>query len=417
MNSSCERIRVVIVGSACSFPHGYGASARICQYALGLSKLCHSVKILCLQPSEWPDRPIVNREVRGTYNNVYFEYTPGTTIYSKNRLGRRIQYVKGIIGAYHALNRFNKDGKIDMILFYGTDFFIYSIFLWFFSKIHGCCFIGENTEAPFVNSKNGIRSSIKKWLVFHIAHKLFDGFVVISSFLENTFQLSLHKNTPILRLPIMIETQNFENEEYVDSSDRKYLIYCGNLNYKGEVEGVLKAWAAIRHDFPDWHVRIIGDCFSKSRRRSLAILVQSLGIDKDVEFMGLVPRERLVKTLMQGDIMLLPRSYGLFSQAGLPNKLGEYLATGKPVIVTKTGDIEFYLTDRRTAYLVQPDDVQAFSDTMRHVMSHDHEAYQVGLNGRKIAKKFFDTNENCKKLLNFAINIFNNKECVYKSLY
>jgi glycosyltransferase involved in cell wall biosynthesis len=409
MNFSCKDMNIFIVGSACSFPHGYGASARICQYALGLSKLCRSVNILCLQPSELPDRTIANSEVCGRYHGVSFEYTPGTTVYSRNRLGRRIQYIKGIIGAYHALNKFNKNKKIHIILFYGTDFFFYSLLLWIYSITHGSCFIGENTEAPFVNSKNGIRASIKKWLVLHIGHKLFDGFVVISSFLENKFRLTLQKNTPIIQLPIMIHTKIFENIKYVKDSKIKYLIYCGNLNHKGEVEGVLSAWAAIKQEFPDWHVRIIGDCFTKNKRRSLDALVHSLDIEEDVEFMGLISRERLVEILMQGDVMLLPRSDGLFSRAGLPNKLGEYLATGKPVIVTKTGDIERYLTDRFSAYLVRPDDVQAFSDTMRYVMSHQQEASQVGLTGRKIAKKIFDTDKNSKRFLDFAISIYNNK--------
>ena len=100
--------------------------------------------------------------------------------------------------------------------------------------------------------------------------------------------------------------------------------------------------------------------------------------------------------------MLLPRAESLFSQAGLPNKLGEYLATGKPVVVTKTGDIGMYLRDRIDAFLVQPNDIQAFADTLRYVLNNPNEAAEVGLNGQKVAMEAFDTDRNCKRLIDFV---------------
>ena len=48
----------------------------------------------------------------------------------------------------------------------------------------------------------------------------------------------------------------------------------------------------------------------------------------------------------------LPREDALFSRAGFATKLGEYLASGRPVIASATGDVELYLKDDVDAFLV-----------------------------------------------------------------
>ena len=43
------------------------------------------------------------------------------------------------------------------------------------------------------------------------------------------------------------------------------------------------------------------------------------------------------------------------ARGGFPTKLGEYLATGKPVCVTKVGEITVYLEDNVSAFLAEPE--------------------------------------------------------------
>ena len=139
----------------------------------------------------------------------------------KIKFFRYLQNIKGIIGAFRALHRFRKDGPIHAIIFYGTDSPLYSILLWLLAKIHGACFIGENTEAPFVYCNSSLSIVFKKWFVTRFIHKLFDGFIVISTYLEKTFRLTLKQNTPILRLPVLVNTAVFAFKGYASASSSR----------------------------------------------------------------------------------------------------------------------------------------------------------------------------------------------------
>lgn len=409
MNQTHPVLNIVIVGYVFGFPNGHGASARISQYARGLSEKGMKVTILCLKPTEPPDGPILNHTVNDEYQGASFEYTAGTTIFSKSRVIRYIQNIKGIIGAFRSVRSLSKDKPVHAILFYGTDSPFYTACLWIMAKMYGACFLGENTEAPYVYCRPSLRNSCKKVITFGLTHKLFDGFIVISTYLERTFRNSLKPRAPILRLPVLVNTDIFSlNYDFHDSSN-KIIVYCGNLEVNGEIAAVLDIWSRIKHEFPDWKVRIIGDNSSPDVSIPLIRRVKELDIDASTEFTGLVPRNGLPDLLQSGDVMILPRSEGLFSQAGLPNKLGEYLATGKPVVITKTSDIEIYLRDRIDAFLVQPNDFHAFADTLRYVMNNPDEAKQVGLNGQAAAKKYFDTKYNCGRLIDFIQEVCRQK--------
>jgi glycosyltransferase involved in cell wall biosynthesis len=118
-----------------------------------------------------------------------------------------------------------------------------------------------------------------------------------------------------------------------------------------------------------------------------------------VRFVGLVPRADLPATLQRAGILILPRAADASSAAGLPNKLGEYLASGRPVVTTKVGDVPRYLKYGESAILVDPDDEASFAEHLVYLATHPAEAKAIGINGRLAAKEHFDTTVNSQKLL------------------
>ena len=57
--------------------------------------------------------------------------------------------------------------------------------------------------------------------------------------------------------------------------------------------------------------------------------------------------------LMDSEVLALDRPNSIQAQCGFPTKLGEYLLTGNPVVVTKVGDIPLFLEDGVSALLAE----------------------------------------------------------------
>ena len=96
---------------------------------------------------------------------------------------------------------------------------------------------------------------------------------------------------------------------------------------------------------------IVGGGPAQARIRADSF-ARSLDLAGRVELLERIEREELAARMLAAEVLVLPRAAGLFSQAGLANKLGEYLASGRPVVVTATGDVGLYLDDGVDAYLV-----------------------------------------------------------------
>jgi glycosyltransferase involved in cell wall biosynthesis len=100
----------------------------------------------------------------------------------------------------------------------------------------------------------------------------------------------------------------------------------------------------------------------------------------------------------------LDRPQSRQAKYGFPTKLGEYLLTGNPVVVTSVGDIPLFLKDGESAYLVEPDNIEEFAAKLDYVLSHYEESKRVGQNGREVALKHF-SGQCIKSQLKLAMNL------------
>lgn len=88
-----------------------------------------------------------------------------------------------------------------------------------------------------------------------------------------------------------------------------------------------------------------------------------------------------------------------FAHAGFPFKLGEFLASGNPVIASRVSDVEKYLEHRHNAMLIQAGSSNEIFDAVEFLINNPEAAASIGTQGRKVAKKFFDYKKQGKALL------------------
>jgi glycosyltransferase involved in cell wall biosynthesis len=392
-------VNILIVGDSFGFPHGTGATARVHAYAKGLQANGATVRVLCFKTSERNPNAALNTQPRGVYDGIPFEYTCEQTIRADSFWQRRWLELKGLLAGATAVLRTRQTKRIDAIIYYSPDAFLCVFSMWIMSRLVGAVFLGEKTELPFVYATPTLWVQLAKCLHERFLYKLFDGFIVISRFLEGYFAPRLRKDARLLRIPIVVDLSSFSGEPEERSSEKPIIAYCGHLNHTDEIDTLLRVFSLVASDFPKCRLRVIGGSSNPETIGRYEKLVSELRLNGRVQFTSAVPRRDIPHLLAEADVLVLPRSDKVFSRAGFPTKLAEYLAAAKPVVVTSVGDIPLYLEDGISGYLVRPGDIRAFADRVSYALAHPIEATEVGRRGRELALRCFDTTRQSRNII------------------
>lgn len=120
-----------------------------------------------------------------------------------------------------------------------------------------------------------------------------------------------------------------------------------------------------------------------------------------IEYLGYLDDEKYYAVLSDADIPCMTRMESDYANAGFPFKLGEFLATGKPVIASNVSDIGVYLEDRQDVMLVKPGDAGEIEAAVEYLLSNQNIALKIGKSGRDKALQLFDYRLQGRALLDF----------------
>ena len=228
-----------------------------------------------------------------------------------------------------------------------------------------------------------------------------DGLFVISKPLKEYYcSLGLDKSK-IEIINMTVDPSRFFNLHKTSCSVR-YIAYCGNAsNNKDGVDELIKAFALVANSVKDVKLYIIGDIPTKEQKFENYELAKSLGIADRIVFTGMVKSSEIPQLLKNAEILALDRPDNLQAKYGFPTKLGEYLLTQNPVVVTSVGDITEFLIDGKSALIAKPCDPQDFSSKLIWALKNPKEASRIGLCGYEVAMNNFNSFNESNKMINF----------------
>lgn len=209
-----------------------------------------------------------------------------------------------------------------------------------------------------------------------------DGTWALSEYLGEYWRSKGVPGDRVIVHPNVVRESSFRTDPAPRASSA---VYVGNLSHR-EIDYLLEVSEEVHRQVPGYRLSIYGDA-TPERRIELARMIAERGLEGAVMLMDAVLPPQVPNVLATADVLLLPRSKGEFSTAGFPNKLGEYLASGRPVVVTRVGDIPNYLVDRESAFLVEPDDCAAFSAALVTALTDRDLADRVGAEGQAVARR------------------------------
>lgn len=260
--------------------------------------------------------------------------------------------------------------------------------LWYACKLNGIKYLLEKSEFPFVLMKKGFLAKLWAALYVNTIYKLFDGMIIMTQPLFEYFKGLVRKDCKLIKVPMTVDMTRFDNIHAVNEYGG-YAAYCGNMSgNKDGVENLIEAFSYVEAKHPDFKLLLIGGANTEDEFLKIKKKVDSLKLH-NVIFTGRISREEMPGYLMNAKILCLARPSSLQSAGGFPTKLGEYLSTGHPVVVTAVGEIPNYLNSSNS-YLVSPDDNKKFGDTINEILDNYDKAKSIGLEGKNVALQNFN---------------------------
>ncbi len=386
-------MRIVFISSG-QYPNGGAASNRHLAYSKGLIELGHEVEFILLKKQHWQDEEI-------KFNEIRFICVCPKSNNSLSKIEKIILHFKTIRKAKTTLIKFNKEKKISALILLDPDSLIL-IPLINQGKRLGLKIFHERTEYPFVVAGKSILGKIDLKIYLKYVIKKFAGIYVINHALKNYFSSLTGCNIGIINM--VVEPSRFEHDRKSPISKNTIITYCGTL--EGDKDGVpilIKSFAMIANEFPFAKLQLIGSLRNEKTKQRVMSLIQDLKIEDRVIFAGFVGREEMPDILNNSDILALARPDNKQAEGGFPTKLGEYLATGNPVVITNVGEIGLFLKDRINAYIAEPDNVEKFAEKLQEALS-DNDRIKIGLEGKKLVYNEFNYLTQAKKLEQFFCN-------------
>lgn len=263
----------------------------------------------------------------------------------------------------------------------------------------------ECTEVPFYGKKKNMVSCIIEKVKLVLARQS-TGMLVISKALKEYFLQRGIINIEVVNM--FVDSTRFDI--HVNYVGKKYIAYCGTISlFKDGVDCLIKAFASFYHNHSDYQLIIIGKFENAESERMVKELTEELGLLGCVDFTGMVMPDKMPQLLKGAAMLALARPNNRQAQFGFPTKLGEYLATGKPVVVTNVGEIGSFLQDGVNCRIAKPGDVDDFAEKMTWVANHPEEAIAMGRRGKELTMNEFSAIVQSKKALDFITTVVCNE--------
>lgn len=253
----------------------------------------------------------------------------------------------------------------------------------------------ERTECPEIGNPSYL--SLKKYYYYC---SYLEGLFVISDHLKKFFISVGVEDKKVHIINMIVDDNRFKNIT-INNQSKKYIGYCGNIfdDNKDGIMQLLEAFVGYHVKYPDRYLYIAGPIYSMCQKNIYDAYLSKNRVSDFVFFLGRISPDMMPDFLANAEMLMLTRPNNIQAHYGFPTKLGEYLLSKRPVIISDVGDINNYLKNKESAIIVNPDVISEFIDSMIWISNNPIEANIIGLNGQKCAKNNFNYMMETKKMI------------------
>ena len=308
----------------------------------------HQVEIICLK-----------------FNDVYYQLHPEV------KVTLAMQQTKNRLTEVFWLRKYIKQEKPDVVIAFTEGVYCFTI----------AALLG--TKIPVIASERLDPSAMtwKRNLLKRLLLPYADWLVVQTKTIKDYFPKNIQKKTSIIFNPVKDEAlaSSIENGKWkIENSERPRIISVARLFPQKNQEMMIRAFAKIADEFPDWELVIYGE---GPRRQNLQLTIDNLQLTDRIKLPGRT--EQVIEELRKSKIFCLSSDY-----EGMSNSMIEAICVGLPIVTTKVSGTDELVQDGSNGYVVEIGDVEGFASALRKLISDEHLMWQMGENSLKKKSQF-----------------------------
>lgn len=380
----------IIILTGEPFPNGMAAVNRIKCFAKAFLQGDADCEVLVYRRTEVYGKPPHNTDGNGVCEGIPYRYIGGSSLRGSNVFVRKFNDCLDILHTEHYLK--NNLSAGDVLFLYMGDSAGLSIRFIKVARRKGAKCIRELCELPYGTGKE---TRCAKWMRAYTLRRQFpllDGVVSISDALLEYAKAHTRPSCKHVKVPIMVDFDKYNLEDASADAEFPYIFHAGTLyEQKDGILGMIKAFGMAAGKIPE-QVRFIlaGNVADSPHSAEIKELTEQYKLQDRIRFVGYLFGEELRKYLAGASLVILNKYRTQQNYYGFSTKLGEYLATGKPIILTDVGEAMHWVKDGETAIVAKAEDTEALSEAIVKVFSDLPAARQIGASGKELCRRCFD---------------------------
>jgi len=229
--------------------------------------------------------------------------------------------------------------------------------------------------------------------------KQMDGIIVVCD--EQVERLNQSFNYPLKKISVIHNTPPKSFKQNFEKSDKENITFMhhGYLSDEKKIDLFIEGFLLANKELKNLKLKIAGDgesCDELKREWKI------LGSPPSIEFLGKYDHHNLPKLLSNVDYGVLPYQVNQFNNFTLHNKIFDYFAYGKPVLLSKTTPFIRIEEQTKACMTVNCADAIDISNGIKELIQKDYNT--LSKNAESAFYNKYNWEEDSRNLINFVQN-------------
>ncbi|MCK5240888.1 glycosyltransferase family 4 protein [bacterium] len=244
---------------------------------------------------------------------------------------------------------------------------------------------------------------IETWYEEHFRTQALGTTVISSALQERAIGLGVKPET-IIKITGGADVENFKPQDKQKaraalgiSQDAKILGFMGFVHY--DLDLALQVFCQLHQQDPKVKLILVGKPAPMAKR-----IARQHGAEAGLLEYGIVPYDKIPEYMCCADVFLLPFARKQANLGRWPNKVGDYMAMGRPIVSSPVGEMESLFATEQIGRLA-PEQPEAFAQVVEELLSDPQSCERLGQAARQAAVKRYSWEFLAQRLEQFYLKI------------